>query len=40
MMLNNTAALGMLRQIQAPTLLTWGRDDRATPLTAQSHRCG
>jgi 2-hydroxy-6-oxonona-2,4-dienedioate hydrolase len=32
MMLNNTAALGMLRQIQAPTLLTWGRDDRVTPL--------
>jgi 2-hydroxy-6-oxonona-2,4-dienedioate hydrolase len=32
MMLNNTAALAMLRQIQAPTLLTWGRDDRVTPL--------
>ena len=32
MMLSNTAALGMLRQIQAPTLLTWGRDDRVTPL--------
>lgn len=32
MMLDNTAMFGMLRQIQAPTLLTWGRDDRVTPL--------
>jgi pimeloyl-ACP methyl ester carboxylesterase len=28
----NPAALGMLPKIQAPTLLTWGRDDRVTPL--------
>lgn len=32
MMLDNTATLSMLRQIQAPTLITWGRDDRVTPL--------
>lgn len=32
MMLSNPAVLGMLAQIQAPTLLTWGRDDRVTPL--------
>ena len=32
MMLDNTAALALLRQIQAPTLVTWGRDDRVTPL--------
>ena len=32
MMLDNTAMFGMLRQIQAPTLITWGRDDRVTPL--------
>ena len=32
MMLDNTATFGMLRQIQAPTLITWGRDDRVTPL--------
>ena len=32
MMLDNTAGLAMLRQIQAPTLVTWGRDDRVTPL--------
>ena len=28
----NPAALAMLPKIQAPTLLTWGRDDRVTPL--------
>lgn len=32
MLLGNPAVLGMLSQIQAPTLLTWGRDDRVTPL--------
>ncbi len=32
MMLGNPAAFGMLSQIKAPTLLTWGRDDRVTPL--------
>ena len=32
MMLDNTATLSMLRQIKAPTLVTWGRDDRVTPL--------
>jgi 2-hydroxy-6-oxonona-2,4-dienedioate hydrolase len=31
-MLDNPATLTMLRQIKAPTLLTWGRDDRVTPL--------
>lgn len=30
--LDNPETLGMLRRIQAPTLLTWGRDDRVTPL--------
>jgi len=29
---NPTAALAHLAAIQAPTLLTWGRDDRVTPL--------
>ena len=28
----NPETLGMLGRIQAPTLLTWGRDDRVTPL--------
>jgi pimeloyl-ACP methyl ester carboxylesterase len=28
----NTETLAMLSRIQAPTLLTWGRDDRVTPL--------
>jgi 2-hydroxy-6-oxonona-2,4-dienedioate hydrolase len=28
----NPEVLGMLGRIQAPTLLTWGRDDRVTPL--------
>ncbi len=28
----NPGALAMLPKIQAPTLLTWGRDDRVTPL--------
>lgn len=32
MMMGNPAALAMLAQIQAPTLITWGRDDRVTPL--------
>ncbi len=32
LMLGNPAALGNLAKIQAPTLLTWGRDDRVTPL--------
>jgi pimeloyl-ACP methyl ester carboxylesterase len=32
LMLGNPAALGNLGKIQAPTLLTWGRDDRVTPL--------
>lgn len=32
MMVGNTAELEMLRQIEAPTLVTWGRDDRVTPL--------
>jgi pimeloyl-ACP methyl ester carboxylesterase len=31
-MLDNTEALALLRRIQAPTLVTWGRDDRVTPL--------
>jgi 2-hydroxy-6-oxonona-2,4-dienedioate hydrolase len=31
-MLDNPGTFAMLRQIQAPTLLTWGRDDRVTPL--------
>lgn len=30
--LDNPDTLGMLRRIQAPTLLVWGRDDRVTPL--------
>ncbi len=30
--LDNPETLGMLRRIKAPTLLTWGRDDRVTPL--------
>jgi 2-hydroxy-6-oxonona-2,4-dienedioate hydrolase len=29
---NPTAALAHLANIKAPTLLTWGRDDRVTPL--------
>jgi 2-hydroxy-6-oxonona-2,4-dienedioate hydrolase len=32
MMVGNVAELEMLRKIQAPTLITWGRDDRVTPL--------
>jgi 2-hydroxy-6-oxonona-2,4-dienedioate hydrolase len=28
----NPASLAMLPKIQAPTLLTWGRDDRVTPM--------
>jgi 2-hydroxy-6-oxonona-2,4-dienedioate hydrolase len=32
LMLDDPEALGMLRRIQAPTLLVWGRDDRVTPL--------
>ena len=32
MMLDNTDTIGLLRRIQAPTLVTWGRDDRVTPL--------
>jgi pimeloyl-ACP methyl ester carboxylesterase len=33
MMLASTAAeLDLLRKIEAPTLITWGRDDRVTPL--------
>ncbi len=32
LMLGNPATLGNLVKIQAPTLLTWGRDDRVTPL--------
>lgn len=32
LMLDNTETLGQLRRIQAPTLITWGRDDRVTPL--------
>ncbi len=32
LMLGNPDMLGMLGRIQAPTLLTWGRDDRVTPL--------
>lgn len=28
----NPETLGMLTRIKAPTLLTWGRDDRVTPL--------
>ncbi|MEZ5167383.1 MAG: alpha/beta fold hydrolase [Acidimicrobiales bacterium] len=32
MMLDNTDTLALLRRIQAPTLVTWGRDDRVTPL--------
>jgi 2-hydroxy-6-oxonona-2,4-dienedioate hydrolase len=32
LMLGNPETLGMLGRIQAPTLLTWGRDDRVTPL--------
>jgi 2-hydroxy-6-oxonona-2,4-dienedioate hydrolase len=32
MMVGNTAEFEMLRGIQAPTLVTWGRDDRVTPL--------
>jgi 2-hydroxy-6-oxonona-2,4-dienedioate hydrolase len=34
LMLDNPETLGMLRRITAPTLLTWGRDDRVTPLDA------
>jgi pimeloyl-ACP methyl ester carboxylesterase len=33
-MAGNPASLGMLPLIQAPTLITWGRDDRVTPLDA------
>jgi 2-hydroxy-6-oxonona-2,4-dienedioate hydrolase len=32
MMLESPGQLALLTQIQAPTLLTWGRDDRVTPL--------
>ena len=32
MMLGNTDTLALLRRIEAPTLVTWGRDDRVTPL--------
>lgn len=32
LMLGNTDALALLRKIEAPTLVTWGRDDRVTPL--------
>lgn len=32
MMVGNTGEFEMLRQIEAPTLVTWGRDDRVTPL--------
>ncbi len=32
MMLDNTNEFVTLRKIQAPTLVTWGRDDRVTPL--------
>lgn len=32
LMLGNPETLGMLGRITAPTLLTWGRDDRVTPL--------
>ena len=32
MMLDNTDTLALLRRIEAPTLVTWGRDDRVTPL--------
>jgi len=32
MMVGNPAALGMLANIKVPTLITWGRDDRVTPL--------
>lgn len=32
MMLGNIGEFEMLRQIEAPTLVTWGRDDRVTPL--------
>lgn len=32
LMLDNTETLAQLRRIQAPTLITWGRDDRVTPL--------
>ena len=32
LMLENPGQLAMLGQIEAPTLLTWGRDDRVTPL--------
>lgn len=32
LMLGNPETLGMLGRIAAPTLLTWGRDDRVTPL--------
>ncbi len=32
LLLGNPDVLGMLGRIQAPTLLTWGRDDRVTPL--------
>lgn len=32
LMLDDPEALGMLRRIEAPTLLVWGRDDRVTPL--------
>lgn len=31
-MLDNTKEFETLRRIQAPTLVTWGRDDRVTPL--------
>ena len=32
MMVGNVGEFDMLRKIQAPTLVTWGRDDRVTPL--------
>lgn len=31
-MLDDPDTLGMLRRIEAPTLMVWGRDDRVTPL--------
>lgn len=31
-MVGNIAEFEMLRKIEAPTLITWGRDDRVTPL--------
>ena len=31
-MVGNIGEFEMLRKIEAPTLITWGRDDRVTPL--------